>query len=435
MLKIPPYFGLWFLQIFSILFPMVVYQSFFQKRFMNKRVQIMILTLLCSISIIICMAFPVSIEKDYTVDFSFIPLIFAFVFCGFRVGLALSVLLIGCQYAAGFTASFSAGLWTTVFLLFAFGLILPPANRQQAKWKEYYPYILLVLTVIFYYLGAQFLPDDKFTPHEFILWICFSLLNVLTLWMIMYLQKTIQVMESVSEKIIQFEKNRTLNQLLIAISQQLLVPLQTAIEMVGTVHEEQLTVRQAYDLRKIEKELHQAQQSLNQYLRIIEEKQEIQGEWNFVKELEEIIQFMTIYANRKQVKLCYLSTAQEALSIKGEYSMIRFTLVNIIKNAIDACEPQGNVNISLHEMLKEVYVVIEDNGIGLPANFLSLISHPLQTMKENGKGLGLASTFKIAESIGGRVEVESKPNEGTTFSLYFPKWALSLKNYEQPGSL
>lgn len=104
--------------------------------------------------------------------------------------------------------------------------------------------------------------------------------------------------------------------------------------------------------------------------------------------------------------------------------MVRFALINLIKNAIEACDPKGQVTICLHDMLKEIYIVIEDNGSGIPASLLPSLGKPLPTAKVNGTGLGLVSTYKIAEFMGGRVEVESSPEEGTTFSLYFPKLAI-----------
>lgn len=122
------------------------------------------------------------------------------------------------------------------------------------------------------------------------------------------------------------------------------------------------------------------------------------------------------------MQLLYTSTAEEDVTIKGDPGMLRFALLNIIKNGVEACSPNGCVNISLHEMLKDVYIVIEDNGNGIPKQVLSQIGKPLSSGKLNGTGLGLASTYKITESMGGGVEVESDLNKGTVFSLYFPKW-------------
>jgi two-component system sporulation sensor kinase B len=424
LLMIPPYIGLWLLQIFCILFPMVIYQSFFQKKVMKKTHQKVVLSLLCGVAIIICMTFPVSINDNYILDFRFIPLIIAFIYGGYRVGFLLSIILISYRFIIGGTGFYLGGLTMTAFYVVAFQFILPHSERWNQNWKKLYPYVLLTFSLIFFALGTQFLDDYSFTKNEVILWGWFSILNYITFWMIMYLQSTMKEIEDVSQKMIQFEKDHTLNHLLIFISQQLAAPLNNAKEMISLVKEEQISSRQSWSLRKIESELTQAEQSLEQYLSFLDDHSGKQGVWSFVKELDSIIELMKLYAEVHEVELGYSNTAEQDVSFRGDRTMVRFALINLIKNAIEACGSNGRVNICLHEMLKEIYIVIEDNGVGIPSNVMHKLGKPLPTAKENGTGLGLVSTYKIAESMGGRVEVESKPNEGTTFSLYFPKWAL-----------
>ena len=88
-----------------------------------------------------------------------------------------------------------------------------------------------------------------------------------------------------------------------------------------------------------------------------------QSVWSFVYELEKVVELMKLYAEIYQVELVYSSTAEDDISFKGDRTMVRFALINLIKNAIEACDPKGHVNICLHEMMKEIYIVIEDNGI------------------------------------------------------------------------
>jgi two-component system, sporulation sensor kinase B len=421
---IPPYIGLWLLQIFCILFPMVIYQSFFQKKIMKKGHQKIILSILCGISIIICMTFPVSINRDYILDFRFIPLIIAFIYGGYRVGFLLSLLLITYRFFIGGTGFYLGGLSMTTFFLVVFQFILPRSEKWNPKWKAFYPYVLLTCTLLFFALGTQFLDDYAFTHREIILWVWFSIFSYVTFWMIMYLQNTLQEIEVVSQKMIQFEKDHTLNHLLVFISQQLSSPLSNAKEIISLVKEEPLTSHQLFSLRKIETELNQAEQGVEQYLSILDDSKEKQNVWSFVEELENTVELMKLYAEVHQVELKYSSTLEEDVSFKGDRTMVRFALINLIKNAIEACDLKGRVTICLHEMLKEIYIVVEDNGSGIPASVLPHLGKPLPTVKENGTGLGLVSTYKIAESMGGRVEVESSPEEGTIFSLYFPKLAI-----------
>ncbi|HJV15802.1 MAG TPA: ATP-binding protein [Bacillales bacterium] len=426
MMIVPSYIGIWLLQFFCILFPMVLFQSFYRKKFGQKNIQKIIYSILCGISIIICMTFPVSISKDYILDFRFIPLIMAFLFGGYRVGFILSLILMGYRFMIGGAGFYLGGLWMTVLLLVAFYFILPRSGNWSPKWKRRYPYILLLASLLFFALGTQFLDDYSFSSKEISLWLWFSILNFLTFWMVLYFHHSTLEMEDITSRVIQFEKNHTINHMLVYISQQMVSPLKTADSFLKLVQEEKLSKEQSYYLLRSMNELKQAEKCLEHYLTFMGEKWKEQGNLSFITELEQVVELMKSYADIHNVDLIYTSTAEDQISIKGDPSLLRFALLNIIKNAIEACSQKGRVNICLHEMLKDVYIVVEDNGVGIPPQILNQLGKPLPSGKVNGTGLGLASTYKITESMGGRIEVESTPDEGTTFSLYFPKWQSSL---------
>jgi signal transduction histidine kinase len=70
----------------------------------------------------------------------------------------------------------------------------------------------------------------------------------------------------------------------------------------------------------------------------------------------------------------------------------------------------------------EVVIRIEDDGCGIPDEFLDRIFDPFFTTKPVGvgTGLGLAITFGIIEQHGGEIEVRSKPNQGTSIRAHLP---------------
>ncbi len=425
MLIVPDYIGLWFLQIISILFPTVLYQSYFRKKVTNKQIQKRIYSFLCGFSLFICMTFPVSINEGYILDFRFIPLILVFLYGGFRSGLVLSILLIINRFTIGGIGFYLGGLWMTAFFLTVFYFTLQHMDKWNHKRQKAYPYVLLTCSLIFFGLGTQFLDDYTFMLSEINLWFWFSVLNYLTLWMVMYLQNSLSEVEVLNEKVIQFEKNHMINHLIVFISQQMSVPIKTANHYLQLLEEEGLTKQQSVQLYQAKNELVQAENNLNQYHTLMDIKANQPEEISLAKELREIVKLMKPYSKLHEVEIIYTSTAQEDIAVKGDPSMLRFALLNIIKNGIEACSPNGHVNVCLHEMLKEVYIVIEDNGGGIAPKVLDQLGKPLTSGKINGTGLGLASTFKITESMGGRVEVDSKVNIGTVFSVYFPKWILS----------
>jgi signal transduction histidine kinase len=134
----------------------------------------------------------------------------------------------------------------------------------------------------------------------------------------------------------------------------------------------------------------------------------------------ETVQMINPFASLNNVELQFLSTAENDMTIK-DFTLLRFALLNLIKNGVEACGPGGRVDVFLHELIDQFYIIIEDNGPGLSAEVLSHLGQPLHSGKDNGTGLGIAVAYKITESLGGKIEVESKKGAGTTFSLYFPK--------------
>jgi len=67
-----------------------------------------------------------------------------------------------------------------------------------------------------------------------------------------------------------------------------------------------------------------------------------------------------------------------------------------------------------------IEISVADTGVGIPPENLEKLFQPLFTTKARGIGLGLAVSQKLTEANGGRIEVESRLGEGTTFRMVFP---------------
>jgi len=104
---------------------------------------------------------------------------------------------------------------------------------------------------------------------------------------------------------------------------------------------------------------------------------------------------------------------------------IQQVLINLILNGVHAMEEKGGIigiRLCTDAGKNEICFKIHDTGKGIPATHLSKIFDPFFTTKDVGKGsgLGLSVTHGIIEQHGGRIEVDSKVNEGTTFSVFLP---------------
>jgi len=97
---------------------------------------------------------------------------------------------------------------------------------------------------------------------------------------------------------------------------------------------------------------------------------------------------------------------------------IKEALLNIVNNSIQAVGEHGKIVIRTYPQNGNVVVEVSDTGTGIAEKDLPFIFDPFYTTKPAGTGLGLAITRRIFEEHKGRLEVKSKPGEGTTIKIF-----------------
>lgn len=101
-------------------------------------------------------------------------------------------------------------------------------------------------------------------------------------------------------------------------------------------------------------------------------------------------------------------------SVRGDRRQIGIVFRNLIKNAQEAINGQGQLSIDVRRTDSAVAIAVRDTGCGIPKEKLSQIAEPLVTTKERGLGLGLSMVAAILENHGTTLTVVSAPGEGTT---------------------
>jgi PAS domain S-box-containing protein len=115
--------------------------------------------------------------------------------------------------------------------------------------------------------------------------------------------------------------------------------------------------------------------------------------------------------------------------IRGDSNQLEQVFLNLISNARDAMEKTERkkeltiaASLLRHNGWNDVEVTVKDSGNGIPPESLDKIFEPFFSTKKVGRGtgLGLSICYGIIEAHGGRIEVESRVNEGTTFRVFLP---------------
>lgn len=183
-----------------------------------------------------------------------------------------------------------------------------------------------------------------------------------------------------------------------------------------------------------------------------------EGEVSLGKKTTELMSFLDACLDN----FCFLAD-QQGIKIEKEYetdslfmevdqSKLDIILFNILSNAFKFTPSGGTVKVGFKTLKNEVEIFVKDTGIGIPDEDIQNIFEPFYQSKHDlpGTGIGLPLSKTYMQLHGGRIDVESKLNSGSNFSLYFP-WnsihetnsnfnnteisSTSPKNFSEPKSL
>jgi PAS domain S-box-containing protein len=163
------------------------------------------------------------------------------------------------------------------------------------------------------------------------------------------------------------------------------------------------TIRDLTEITKVQKELDQ-------------EKEAISFE-EILEDVKTDIQPLIVESK------ALLTTDFEVREISYARKNLRSVLYNLVVNALKYHSPERQALISVQTRRQEEFVVlsVQDNGLGIPANQIHKLFAMFRRLHTHveGSGIGLYITRRIIENNGGRIEVESEENQGTTFRVYF----------------
>jgi signal transduction histidine kinase len=110
----------------------------------------------------------------------------------------------------------------------------------------------------------------------------------------------------------------------------------------------------------------------------------------------------------------------DPIYVSGDSPQLGRAILNLIKNAIEACSEHDSVAIICHENTSHVRIIIQDSGIGMTPDQLARLWEPLFTTKPTGTGLGTCIAHQIIINHGGSIRAESTPGIGTTITIELP---------------
>jgi len=143
--------------------------------------------------------------------------------------------------------------------------------------------------------------------------------------------------------------------------------------------------------------------------------------------IHEVLGFLAKEAEFRSIALS-VDTAPDVPPIVSDRGRLQEIFLNLANNAIAALSDGGRLAIAARRAEGDfICVTISDNGCGIAPADIKRIFEPFFSTKtgSGGTGLGLSITYGLVQELGGRIDVESTPGQGTTFSVFLP---LEMKN-------
>ena len=183
-------------------------------------------------------------------------------------------------------------------------------------------------------------------------------------------------------------------------------------------------IRQTNDLRRI----------VDEFSKFARMPEPIKRPTNVTKLLKDVI--LLFQVSSPKISIVFINLYDD-FNISIDETMINQAFTNLIKNAGEAIESKLNsqpdlkfdpeIRITIDQIMNDLEITIEDNGIGLPNQGRSRLFEPYVTNRENGTGLGLSIVKKIIEEHNGTLELlDASPfsktdSFGAKMRIVFPK--------------
>jgi signal transduction histidine kinase len=228
------------------------------------------------------------------------------------------------------------------------------------------------------------------------------------------------------DQLIQAEKLTSLGQMAASIAHEVNNPLAGVLVytqlLVRKLNSDTFTKESALkSLATMETELTRSSRLIRNLLDFSRQSPPALREVNANEVLERALDLASFSAEPKGIKI-EKSLSPSLPLIMADFDQLQQVSINLIMNALQAMPEGGKLSLRTSTDDNQLKIEVQDTGQGISKENMRKLFTPFFTTKERGKGvgLGLAVVYGIIQRHKGRIEVQSKEREGTTFTIYLP---------------
>jgi C4-dicarboxylate-specific signal transduction histidine kinase len=239
-------------------------------------------------------------------------------------------------------------------------------------------------------------------------------------------QKLEKELFRVQHEIGRVERLATLGRMTGTVAHDLGTPLNSVLGYTQLLAQEDLPERARRRLAIIETQIHRMGEIIQNYLAYT--RGNPPQETVFVNDLirDTLLLLQPVFKQRDVQVTAQLADALP--SVTGDGNSIQRVLINLLDNAVDACEKRGSVTLRTYQTenalqkRQDVVIECEDSGAGIEAEILPKVFELFVTTKAPGKGtgMGLVICQEIVRAHGGGISIKSDPSTGTVVTVCLP---------------
>ena len=391
-----------------VVFPILVYTFFivYEENMKLEKSNIM-LKISLFVSMYLALYFKKYVGLNYQISCLILPIILSYLYNEGKVALILSTLL--CLHSC---FSLNYNIYTSII----FFLLLYLAYKKYSKSNMSSKFLInssIVLMLIYFVANLIISYNDIVMLDEIISLIMYSLI----IYAINYGINESKNIISLHMNLKEFEKEKNIKLNLFKITHEIKNPL--------TVVNGYLSMFDVTDIEKSKRYISILKNEVNRTLNLLSDFMEftkikvVKKECNFNDLISDVKEVLIPFFVKKNVS--YSFSVQNNIIVNMDYNRIKQVIINIIKNAVEACR-ESNGMVTTTAFTEEDYLIIfvKDNGIGMDKFVLDNILVPFYTTKDNGTGLGVSLSKEILEAHGGTINYDSVKEKYTTCKITIP---------------
>lgn len=381
-----------------------------------------LITVCSSIPTLLCMKFPIYIDQYCVHDLRAIPFFIGILYGGWPVGIALLIITLAFRFIFyGFNV-------LTLDVYFVIFIITALFSKKFIMFDRKNKLILTVLLIFILEIVTTYMAvsiSDSFMVTEAYMFY-FIYLPPIVVFLLVYIIEILSEAIRVRSKVAKLEKMEVVSQLAASISHEVRNPLTVVKGFIDLLKAPDLSQekREQY-IEHVERELKSAETIISDYLAYAKPAAEDIGNIFVDREIKNILEMTKPLANMNSVRI---SAELVPGMARGNIQHFRQSLLNLIKNSIEAMPNGGEVTLAMHVSKSRINIELSDTGVGMSQEQINRFGEPYYSTKEKGTGLGSMFVVKTIESLNGKIKINSVLNKGTTVRITLPLF--TLKNVE-----